>query len=394
MAAQITLITVPQEFARLCNAVLAADHGDDFHPVDDDRPDRGNDGYLKSEKRLFAMHCFKRVQNQSIDAAVRSKMLGDLGKAIVLTEEGRWNIEAWTFISNYPVSEEIAAQIVKVGEQSGIDVSWRGPDYLADGLQRNKSIRAAFPSLQTNELGERIEALQQDLGTLMMSVDKASGGAGSMEHGIQTTDEGRERLLEERPGGWEYLYLASLLDQGKRGLELKWREHGAGAPAWSRDRLDDDEAMDYLQRRFGEIKIEIAVMMTVFDPTSQVEAFGAPGEAGNPIGIEHFARRVLAGYEYFLDWAARLRGADVGDTFRALFEVTASLATEPASQIRAFIETLVSETARIPAYLADEDPNKAPLSIEVSLVLSIDDEAIDAYQSEMRAVEEAILERP
>jgi hypothetical protein len=97
LEAQISLMTVPQEFSRLCNAVLSASYGDDFLPIDDDRADRGNDGYLKSEKRMFAAHCFKRVQNQSLDDAIRGKMISDLGKAIALKADGAWDIDAWTF---------------------------------------------------------------------------------------------------------------------------------------------------------------------------------------------------------------------------------------------------------------------------------------------------------
>ncbi|WP_045877243.1 hypothetical protein [Pseudofrankia sp. DC12] len=93
LAAQISLITVPQEFTRLCNAVLRAEYGSDFLPIDDDRSDRGNDGYLKPEKRLFAMHCFKRAQNQGLDGEIRSKMLGDLAKAVKLRTESAWIIE-------------------------------------------------------------------------------------------------------------------------------------------------------------------------------------------------------------------------------------------------------------------------------------------------------------
>jgi hypothetical protein len=37
LEAQIELITAPQEFTRLCNAVLAAEYGSDFLPIDDDR---------------------------------------------------------------------------------------------------------------------------------------------------------------------------------------------------------------------------------------------------------------------------------------------------------------------------------------------------------------------
>jgi hypothetical protein len=64
LEAEIGRMTDPQEFMRLCNAVLSAEHGDDFLPIDDDRPDRGNDGYLKSQKRIFAAHCFKRRPEQ------------------------------------------------------------------------------------------------------------------------------------------------------------------------------------------------------------------------------------------------------------------------------------------------------------------------------------------
>ena len=92
LEAQIELITVPQEFTRLCNAVLAAEHGDDFLPIDDDRADHGNDGFLKSAKRVFALHCFKRAQNQGIDILIRRKMLGDLGKAKTLKEQNLWDV--------------------------------------------------------------------------------------------------------------------------------------------------------------------------------------------------------------------------------------------------------------------------------------------------------------
>src|SRR5262245_46735969 len=130
-------MTVPQEFARLCNAVLRATYGDDFLPIDDDQPDAGNDGYLKSERRMFAMHCFKRVQNQSIEQAIRRKMIGDLGKAIALKNAGVWEVDAWTFVANYPISENIAREVVATGRRASIDVSWRGPAELALALQQH-----------------------------------------------------------------------------------------------------------------------------------------------------------------------------------------------------------------------------------------------------------------
>jgi hypothetical protein len=163
LAAQIALITVPQEFARLCNAILIAEHGDDFLAIDDDRPDRGNDGYLKSKKQLFAMHCFKRVQNKSLDSEIRSKMMSDLNKAAKLKKEGAWKIETWTFICNYPIPEAVAKDVLAEGKRLDIDPNWLGPDFLAEVLQRAKDIRSLFPNLQVSEIMEQLQLITSKL---------------------------------------------------------------------------------------------------------------------------------------------------------------------------------------------------------------------------------------
>jgi hypothetical protein len=54
---QIAQIINPQEFTRLCNAILTAEYGADFQVIDGTRSDEGNDGYLISEKRIIAMYC-------------------------------------------------------------------------------------------------------------------------------------------------------------------------------------------------------------------------------------------------------------------------------------------------------------------------------------------------
>jgi hypothetical protein len=38
-----------------------------------------------------------------------------------------------------------------------------------------------------------------------------------------------ERLLRERPAGWEYLYFAAVLFRRERDLEPKWKEYDSGA---------------------------------------------------------------------------------------------------------------------------------------------------------------------
>jgi hypothetical protein len=162
----IGLINVPEEFTRLCNGILIADHGDDFLAIDDDRADRGNDGYLKSERRLFAFHCFKRPQKQGLDAAVLRKMQDDLAKAVALRADGSWAIEAWTFISNYPIGEAVARQIMERGRDAAVDVSWRGPTFLATALQRHPAVHDQFPSLQLNQIAGPLSEILAKLESL------------------------------------------------------------------------------------------------------------------------------------------------------------------------------------------------------------------------------------
>jgi len=213
LEAQINRITVPQEFTRLCNAVLSAEHGDDYLPIDDDRPDRGNDGYIKSERRMFAAHCFKRPQNQGLDKAIRHKMVSDLRKAIALKKEGTWDIERWTFLSNYPISEAVAAQVLRIGNEAGIDVGWRGPDFLAAALERHASIRRQFPELYLTEISEHLAELKIAVGT--RATDPSALSSVHTEFDVPHTEAQQQELLSSRPEGWEYLFFAGVLLRGK-----------------------------------------------------------------------------------------------------------------------------------------------------------------------------------
>lgn len=146
LEAQIELMTVPQEFTRLCNAVLVAEHGDDFLPIDDDRADHGNDGYRKSTRQVFTVHCFKRIQKQAITGEIRRKMLGDLGKAKTLKEQGLWNIDSWTFLANYPIPEEIGREAISLGAKNEIDVSWLGPSFLGGCPRPRRTLNGGPPA--------------------------------------------------------------------------------------------------------------------------------------------------------------------------------------------------------------------------------------------------------
>ena len=376
LQAQIELITVPQDFSRLCNAVLRAEYGDDFLSIDDDRSDRGNDGYLKSEKRMFAAHCFKRVQNQSLDREIRRKMMADLRKAIQLKQEGLWQIEAWTFISNYPITGALAEPVIRQGRESNIDVGWRGPDYLAEVLQKYRYVRQLFPNLLINEIMEQLDIIIERMG----------------EYTFNTTEKIRiiwpprslveqRELVIQRPIGWEVLLFAGILLQEKEKLEFKWRDYEVGYASPSGRHLSDLEALSYLGNVMRDAGVIIRGTLTVFSEENKTQAFGLPGEPGNPVLIAHFARRVIGGYEEFLDWAADLRGTGVSQKMAHVFGLAAVVAGQPVRDMRRFIDQVVDEAEGLSAWLSN--PVGKPPDISVGLIVTVDDEAIKNCNNEL-----------
>jgi hypothetical protein len=386
LEAQIQLITVPQEFTRLCNAVLSTEHGDDYLQIDDDRPDLGNDGYLKSEKRVFAVHCFKRAQNQSLDQAIRRKMVGDLGKAITLKNEGLWDIDAWTFLSNYPIDEESGRKVWKMGEEAGIDVSWRGPDYLAQVLHEHKSVRDQFPALQTNEISERLSELAE---AVSESSAEAEATVAPPDRVPRTSDE-KQALLVTRPAGWEYLLFASVLLKGKEDLEMKWHDHNM--PPFRRTLVvsDAQDASAYLGDEFGNLQALVNAMMTVFSAEAQEQAFGVPGEPGDPVRIEHLAKRIIQTYEGILDWAAAIRGVEPPEVLRDVFGVAARMSDRPLTKFRQFVDRVVLEIDKVPALLDDPDAVEEPITIVLDLTLEMDDDVTAEFHQHMKRAKRKI----
>jgi hypothetical protein len=374
LQAQIELMTVPLDFTRLCNAVLQAEHGPDFLPIDDDRADRGNDGYLKSEKRMFAAHCFKRIQNQAIEKEIRTKMLGDLQKAIKLKGEGAWDIEAWTFLSNYPIPESIAVQVVTAGKQAGIDVSWRGSLYFAEVLQRVRSVREMFPNLLANDLLQQLDAITEKLDALTPEEVIVTW--------VPRTPDEQRALLAQKPRAWEYLLFAGVLFQGKERLEPKWRDFQTGHGRRTGRYLDAQTARTYLTGIWSDAESIAARGMTAFDAQAQDEAFGAPGCEGDPSSIEHLAERIVACYEDYLDWAAQIRGTVYPDEMDKAFALAAQVAAEPAEKIRNFIDHVVVEIGKVPEYLAQPDPQ--PMSVSLLLTLTVDEKLMAEFKKEAR----------
>lgn len=378
LEAQISLMTVPQEFCRLCNAILRAEHGDDFLPIDDDQADAGNDGYLKSERRMFAMHCFKRPQNQGVEQAIRRKMIGDLGKAIALKDTGEWAIEAWTFVSNYPISERVASDVLRMGEDAGMDVSWRGPTDLAVQLQRLPEVRARFPDLQANEVSDRLAEVHAGVVGLAKEV---AGGVPAAFSGIPRNPDEQVQLVATKPDFWEHLLFAGALIQGQEALEFEYLDHKMELTV-RREPVDFHTAIEVMQASNEAVSAALDRVIRVFDESALEYAFGPPGEHGDPKAIQHLALIVIGFYEELLRSGAELRSVVPPRILARAWELSVRRLDAPIAQVRDFIDRTVDEFEHLPDYLEHDEP----VTITLDLTLAMDEELVDQFEEEMRRV--------
>jgi len=372
---QIELIANPQEFTRLYNTVLSLKYGEDFLSIDDDQRDSGNDGYVISEKRMIAGHCFKRIQKQKINEEIFSKMSSDLNKAKRLKDAGSWDIQNWTFLSNYPISEDVARKIIALGKKYAINVTWKGAGYFAEILQEYKHAKDLFPDLQINDLTPKIDRL--------LSALDPSYKSKPIEQ-VPRDEVTLKRLIDEKPDGWEYLYFASSLFLGRKRLENLYRDYSIGYARSNGQELDVQEAKDSMKSFFTKLTRSTDGMERVFSREQSVRAFGAPGEPGSVEEIDYMTRHILDSYEDMLRWAYDARAYTYPDELNNFIAAATQLAEQPVKEIREWIDLVVAKTDKIPSYLADTNPAKGDLNFEFTLTLTISPIALEKFNQEFK----------
>jgi hypothetical protein len=241
-------------------------------------------------------------------------------------------------------------------------------------------VRELFPALQANEIAEQIESLRNTL-------DEPEPQAPDR---VPRTDDEQKALLAVRPPGWEYLLFASCLFLGKQQLEFKWRDHEL-PPYTPRHSLGSiGEATDHLSSEFNRVTGLIEAMMRVFPQEVQEQAFGEPGEPGDPVRIEHLAARITQTYSELMDWAASIRAVDPPDVLVPSFEMAARWADQPLVEIREFVDTVVREIDRIPAFVASRTEDDEPLEINLELKLTTDQEVSAEFHHRLKRAKRKI----
>jgi len=165
---RITQIESPDDFVKLCTALLDAEY-DDFMPPDDSGGDRGNDGYSENAETLFQIYCPtkpERMDSAEYVSRIRSKIHNDLEKAKKLSASGNYKIKKWIFITPRELREPEQTYVRIEAEKQGFEgIAWASMR-LARLLAEHDYLRSQFPNLILPDIEAQVEAARSDVGRL------------------------------------------------------------------------------------------------------------------------------------------------------------------------------------------------------------------------------------
>ncbi len=139
-----------------------------------------------------------------------------------------------------------------------------------------------------------------------------------------------------------------------------------------------------MQGAFNEALAAGDNAVKLLDPQVTESAFGPLGQPGDPARIQYLGQRLVAVYEEFLDWAARVRDLVVPDSLERAFEIAATFMDTPIFEIREFMDQFITAAERLPKQLAED--GDTPIAQTFTLTLSVDDNIVREYGRELKRV--------
>jgi hypothetical protein len=144
-----------QDFQDLCQQVLAAEY-DDFQVLDDSAGDQGNDGFIPSNHRLFAIYCPEKHPTPA--KYYKDKIKKDLNKAVRLRDELDYEIDDWIFVTPSPLTEDlnryVSSEAKAAGFRSGI--SW-SEKHILKLLLKHDYLKPLFPYLAAPDIQKELQ---------------------------------------------------------------------------------------------------------------------------------------------------------------------------------------------------------------------------------------------
>lgn len=125
------------------------------------------------------------------------------------------------------------------------------------------------------------------------------------------------RLALERPPAWEYrLFAQTLCDEIEKSRDLRY-DHSIKLSLGFGDDVSSQQFTAWTSARLGELRRLIKPLEHLVN-VAAADAFGPPGTPGDAQKIVSVGRRIAAVYRHSIEWAQRLRRANVDRVFRRI----------------------------------------------------------------------------
>lgn len=156
------------EFQDLCQQLFAAEYPDIELP-DDSSGDEGNDGYVPSLKRLFAIYCPEKYPPP--ERYYKDKIHDDFKKALKLRDDCGYEIDEWIFVTPAPLPNEVLRYLRDKAQKAGISrgINW-SEKHLLPLLLKHRELQPLYPDLFTPDIQNELRA-----GFAAMTVEMRTG---------------------------------------------------------------------------------------------------------------------------------------------------------------------------------------------------------------------------
>jgi hypothetical protein len=202
---------------------------------------------------------------------------------------------------------------------------------------------------------------------------------------VPRDESGRLELLAVRPPLWEYLLFGNVLYLSRSAHEARWRDFQLGYSLKVGPVIELKQVPDMLSERMSYASAITGNLERILAPAAQARAFGDPGKSGDPVLIEHMARRLIDLYAQLLEWEEDTRAFRVPDPAKRLKELAASFAQQSLQRTHDFVDEFIASLEQ--AIAAVTDGEGGPITIKMSLTFEIDDAIVRELQNELQRLE-------
>jgi hypothetical protein len=127
------------------------------------------------------------------------------------------------------------------------------------------------------------------------------------------------QIVHDRPDLWEYSLTAELLSGYLKSSLRKWRDLKRGLYVKDLEQIDELDVFNWLSAKMNEIVGLIESLEQLYARELH-EAWGLPGESGDPLEIKHVCKLIQDASERLVRWEEEVRFIHTSEIFDRLLE--------------------------------------------------------------------------